>query len=233
MADNTWQKELKRATDNIGAVRTDVYLVKKWQAAWILGFACIMLIGLIMQLVTANLNVRALGLILVLVGAVAIVAVYLIMRYRGPLNYTTYYYRSKEGAEFVLQVISRKWIILSSGGTTLEYDRRDVKRRDGLYGTAHPWDWFRSASFLSAEDKGKDRRFIGVYNTNGVDAKAMLSVRNSVIDYAEAGGVRMRYFDVNALHGKVAVPPELYRAALKAGIKVGNAEFIQPASEVK
>ena len=97
MADNTWQKELKRATDNIGAVRTDVYLVKKWQAAWILGFACIMLIGLIMQLVTANLNVRAVGLILVLVGAVAIVAVYLIMRYRGPLNYTTYYYQRRCG----------------------------------------------------------------------------------------------------------------------------------------
>lgn len=131
MADNTWQKELKRATDNIGAVRTDVYLVKKWQAAWILGFACIMLIGLIMQLVTANLNVRAVGLILVLVGAVAIVAVYLIMRYRGPLNYTTYYYRSKEGAEFVLQVISRKWIILSSGrnDSRVRPPRRQKTRR--------------------------------------------------------------------------------------------------------
>lgn len=230
MSDNSLQKEVRRATDDIGAIRTDIYLVKKWQAAWILGFACIMLVGLIMQLVTANLTVRTVGILLIVAGALAVLVVYIVMRLRGPLNYTVYYYRGKEGTEFVLQVISRKWVILSCDGKVLEYDRRNVKRRDALYGTAQPWDWFKSATFLNSEDKGRDRLFTGVCTVNGKETKAMLSLRDSVIDYAEACGVRMRYFDVNSLKGKVTIPSELYRAAVKAGAKMEKAEFIQPES---
>lgn len=227
MAKDSINKEIKRATESVGAVKTETYLVKKWQAGWILGFAALMLVGMLIQVLVKNVNIRMVGVALVLVGVVAIIVVYLIVRTKGPLNFVTYFYRTKTGDAVTVQAIGKKRIILSVGGKFIEYDRRAVKKAESLYKPEIPWNFFEDSDFTTVETiANKDRKFTGKRVYGDTEQAVILSVRSGVIDYAEVDGIRMRYYEVNNLRGRLILPATLYDAAEKAGFGLKNAEFL-------
>ena len=123
MAEN-YNREVQRAAEHIYTVRSETYLVKKGQAAAILAIAVVILVGLVLQLAGGNFVVRMAGAGTVVGGALVIVIIYAVMRTRGPLNYTTYYYRDKTGTEFLLQVVGRRRMAFSGGGKILTLNGR-------------------------------------------------------------------------------------------------------------
>lgn len=227
MAKDGINKEIKRAVENIGAVKTETYLVKKWQAGWILGFAALMLVGMLMQVIVKDVNIRMVGVALVLVGVAAIIVVYLMVRVKGPLNFVTYFYRTETGAEITLQAIGKKRIVFSCNGRILEYVKRTVKKAEELYRTDVPWNFFADADFTSAETVANiDRKFRGVRRTGEREQNVLLSLRRGVIDYAEIDGIRLRYYEVDNLRGRLILPAAFYDAIEKAGISLSGAKFI-------
>ena len=227
MAKDGINKEVKRACEIVGAVKTETYLVKKWQAGWILGFAALMLVGMLIQVLVKNVNIRMVGVALVLVGVAAIIVVYLIVRTKGPLNFVTYFYRTKSGEEITVQAIGKKRIIFASGGKVIEYDKRAVKKAENIYRPEIPWNFFEDSDFTSAETiANKDRKFTGKRIYGEMEQKVILSVRSGVIDYAEVDGIRLRYYEVNNLRGRLILPAVLYDAVEKAGCDLQNAEFL-------
>lgn len=222
-----YEKEIKRAAENIGAVRTDVYLVKRWQAGWVLGFAALMLVGCLFQVIFKNMTVRMVGVGLVLGGVVAILIMYLIIRAHGPMNYTNYYYRSHSGTEYLFQVFGRKHAIVSFGDKILECKGRSVFTRSEIFRADIPWDFFKTAAFSVCEpSKFAGFKYTGARVACGKVQHVSLFLKSGALDFAEADGVRMRYFDINNLNGKLTLPPELYDAANKAGADLGSLGFV-------
>ena len=226
MAENNF-KDLKRAVENIGAVRTEFYLVKRWQAGCILGMAALMIVGLFLQFVTDNLVAHTVGYCLVLGGAVVILGVYLVLRLRGPMNYTTYFFRVRQGDEVRLQVIGRTKMFFEGHGKVIGYDRRSISRKESLYRDDVPWNWFEGVTFTDVKMTPRDRQFLGEKGGR----RAMLSLKSGVIDYAEASGMRMRYFEVNNIKNKVERPADFYDAIMKLGFTGTDIPFIVAAKK--
>lgn len=227
MAEN-YNREVQRAAEHIYTVRSETYLVKKGQAAAILAIAAVILVGLVLQLAGGNFVVRMSGAGAVVGGALVIVIIYAVMRMRGPLNYTTFYYRDKAGTEFTLQVVGRRRMAFSGGGKILALEGKSIAVKDSVFYPRQPWNWFLDADFTRCEAlAGRDKRFTGTRDCDGLTQRVMLSMRDGNIDYADVGGVRMRYFEINSIKETVELPAEFYRAVLKACPGADRAGFIR------
>ena len=231
MAEN-YNREVQRAAEHIYTVRSETYLVKKGQAAAILAIAVVILVGLVLQLAGGNFVVRMAGAGTVVGGALVIVIIYAVMRTRGPLNYTTYYYRDKTGTEFLLQVVGRRRMAFSGGGKILTLNGRDIAVKGSVFYPQQPWNWFSDADFDHCETiAGRDKRYTGTRVCDGRTQRVMLSLRDGSIDYADVDGVRMRYFEINRIKETVELPAEFYSAVLKAYPGADKAGFIRKSAK--
>ncbi len=61
--------------------------------------------------------------------------------------------------------------------------------------------------------------FVGTIEINGKTKKCKVVFKNGALYRAVAGGVRLKYFDVNDRREKVNVPAELFDAAKKFGVE--------------
>lgn len=216
-------RTLGRATENIGAVKAEFYLVGKVKSALILAFAAVMIAGLVAQM-ALDPPYSYIGTAFVLAGALAILGVYAASRARGPLNFTVVYYRGKQGEESTLQILGKKHMYFAGKGGVLRLDKDRVEKCDGLYRPDLRWDWFRSAEFDDCRESARETKYIGRFSGRA----ASLSLRGGTVEYGEAVGVRMRYADVNNLKSKVFVPEKLYAVILAQGYSESELPFVAP-----
>lgn len=215
-------KEVKKSAAAINAVRADFYRLKKWQSAAVLVAAAAMVAGLALQYFSFSRAAEIAGLVIIIVAAAFVFGAYLVIRSKGPLNYSAYFLR-RNGEEYTLVAISKKHFRFTAKGETVEFFRGETTRTPAADGVR--WDWFLSAEFLSSAPSNGGIKYVCGYGGK----RAVLLVRAGRPDYAEAGGLRMRYRDVNALYGKVGVPRAFYDECVK--LAGGDVPFFAPRGD--
>ena len=220
MAKDNTEKEILRAAESVGAVRTNVYLVGRKQAAAVLVAGAVMLAALCCY---TFIKIRVVGIVsLVAIGVCAafVIALYAVVRAKGPLNYSVAYFVAADGTQTVLQRLGRNKFAFAYGKRVVTYDRGEVAGGE-LYRADLRWDWFAGEEFEFVKAlNSRDKKYRS--------ARGVLCLRDGEVYYAETGKARLRYSGVNEPSTAIAVPADFYRAITRVCPDEKQRAFIRP-----
>ncbi len=216
MSKKDFEKELRKKTDKIHSVRTEVYLVGRKQSYLILALSIVVMVGMIFSFVPTIDVVRIIGSVIMGAGGLTVIILYSALRRKGPLSYTVIDFIDDRGEWITIQYLSKKTVALFYRGVVIRCEKNYVTVCDKLFYENPKWDWFSSLKFDSCVERDKQMTQLSAKTEQGT---AILQLKNGFPYYAEVFGKRIHYFEINALSKEFLVPSEFVAAMRKLGIK--------------